>query len=400
MQTTLLTLLFAPTTSVATLNEMWRLPIRVGYVAALVLCLSLKAGAAEKPSFIIIFADDQGYQDLACFGAPDIRTPRIDQMAKEGMRFTNFYAQTVCGPSRAALMTGCYPLRVATMKNVVEVHPRLHTNEITIAEVLKQAGYASAAFGKWDLAGHSQTRYSPELLPRKQGFDYFFGTPTSNDSLIHIIRNEEVIEKKADMALATRRYTDEAIGFIKRNKEKPFFVYLAHTMPHILLAASEQFRGKSPRGLYGDVIEEIDWNVGRILDALTAEGLDQNTYVIYTSDNGPWYLGRSVHHRNRLGEDAAKHGGSAAPLRGAKTSTWEGGLRVPCVVWAPGKVPAGTVCDEVASTMDMLPTLAAFAGANAPADRVIDGRDIRDLIHGVEGAKSPTRAFYYYQRTQ
>jgi arylsulfatase A-like enzyme len=202
------------------------------------------------------------------------------------------------------------------------------------------------------------------------------------------------------MALATRRYTDEAIGFIKRNKDKPFFVYLAHTMPHVRLAASEQFRGKSSRGLYGDVIEEIDWNVGRILDALKEDGLDQNTYVIYTSDNGPWYLGRSVPHQKRIGKDAAKHGGSAAPLRGAKTSAWEGGLRVPCVVWAPGKVPAGTVCDEIASTMDMLPTLAALAGADTPADRVIDGHDIRDLIHGVQGAKSPTRAFYYYQRTR
>ena len=379
---------------------MKRLSITFGCVAVLMLCLSLHAGAAEKPNFIIIFADDQGYQDLGCFGAPDIRTPRIDQMAREGMRFTNFYAQTVCGPSRAALMTGCYPLRVATLKNVVEVHPRLHSKEITIAEVLKEAGYTSAAFGKWDLAGHSQTSYSPALLPRKQGFDYFFGTPTSNDRLIHLIRNEEVIEKDADMAVATRRYTDEAIGFIQRSKSKPFFVYLAHTMPHIRLAASEQFRGKSAGGLYGDVIEEIDWNVGRILDMLKEEGLDQNTYVIYTSDNGPWFLGRSGAHLKRIGQDAVKHGGSAVPLRGAKTSTWEGGLRVPCVVRAPGRVPAGTVCDEVASTMDMLPTLASLAGTKKPTDRVIDGHDIRDLIHGVEGAKSPTRAFYYYRRTQ
>jgi arylsulfatase A-like enzyme len=374
----------------------------VVYLTAFVLLTTSATirAAEEKPNFIIVFVDDQGYQDLGCFGSPDIRTPRLDQMAKEGTRFTDFYAQTVCGPSRAALMTGCYPLRVAIDKNRVEVHPHLHLNEITIAEVLKEVGYTSAAFGKWDLAGHSQTRYSPELLPRKQGFDYFFGTPTSNDGVINVIRNEEMIEKNTDMSEVTRRYTDEAIAFIRRSKEKPFFVYLAHSMPHVRLDASRQFKGKSPRGLYGDVIEEIDWNVGRILDVLKEEDLDQNTYVIYTSDNGPWYLGRSPHHIRRIGKDAEAHGGSAEPLRGAKTSTWEGGLRVPCIVRAPGRVPAGIVCKELASTLDMLPTLAALAGARAPADRVIDGHDIRDLIHGVKGAKSPTKAYFYYQRTQ
>jgi len=355
--------------------------------------------ATRKPNFVIIFADDLGYGDLGCYGAKRIRTPRIDRMAREGMRFTSFYAQTVCGPSRAALMTGCYPLRVATVKNIVEVHPHLHSKEVTIAEVLRDVGYTSAAFGKWDLAGHSQQAYHPDLLPRKQGFDYFFGTPTSNDAIVNIIKNEEMIEKKAPMATVTKRYTEEAVGFIKRNKGKPFFVYLAHTMPHVLLDASLGFKGKSKGGIYGDVIEEIDWSVGRILDTLKEEGLDDNTYVIYTSDNGPWYLGRSPHHKRRIGPDAEAHGGSALPLRGAKTSTWEGGLRVPCVMRAPGKIPAGTVCGEIASTMDMLPTLAALAGAEVPNDRVIDGHDIRDLIRGIEGAKSPTKAFYYYQRT-
>ena len=355
---------------------------------------------AAKPNFIIIFTDDQGYQDLGCFGSPDIKTPRIDQMAAEGMRFTNFYAQTVCGPSRAALMTGCYPLRLAIHKNVVEIHPHLHSEEILIPEILKEQGYTSAMFGKWDLAGHSQSNYMEDLLPRGQGFDYYFGTPSSNDGTANIIRNEEMIEKNADMSQLTRRYSDEAIGFIKRSKDKPFFVYLAHTMPHVKLAASKEFKGKSAQGLYGDVIEEIDHHVGRILDTLKEEGLDENTYVFFTSDNGPWYFGRSPGHLKRFKERASEYGGSAAPLRGAKTSTWEGGLRVPCVMRAPGKIPPGQVCDAVASTLDMLPTIVTLAGGKIPDDRVIDGKDIRDLMHGTPGAVSPTKAFFYYQRTR
>ncbi len=207
-----------------------------------------------KPNFIVIFTDDQGYQDVGCFGSPLIRTPNLDRMAREGIRFTNFYAQTVCGPSRAALMTGCYPLRVAKRRNQVDIHPYLHTDEVTIAEVLKGAGYATAAFGKWDLAGHRQSGYDPALLPTKQGFDYFFGTPTSNDNVVNLLRNDEVLEKRADMSTLTRRYTDEAIAFIRRSAGTPFFVYIPHTMPHTKLAASADFRGKSKRGLYGDVI--------------------------------------------------------------------------------------------------------------------------------------------------
>lgn len=362
-------------------------------------CFSMQAVAA-KPNMVLIFADDLGYGDLSCFGSKTIRTPHLDQMAKEGRRLTSFYAQTVCGPSRAALMTGCYPLRVAIKDNVVETHPHLHSKEITIAEVLKEAGYATAAFGKWDLAGHSQLGYTPELLPKHQGFDYFFGTPSSNDSVVHLIRNAEMIEKRADMSTLTKRYTDESIAFIKRNKDQPFFVYLAHTMPHVLLDASKPFKGKSANGIYGDVIEEIDANVGRILNTLTEQGLDQSTYVIFTSDNGPWYLGRSKGHLKRIGKNAEAHGGSASPLRGAKTSTWEGGLRVPFIIRAPNKVPAGTECDEVASTMDLLPTFAKLAGASIPSDRVIDGHDIRDLLHATPGAKSPTEAFYFYRRTR
>ncbi|MEE9367816.1 MAG: sulfatase [Pontiella sp.] len=358
--------------------------------------------AAEQsipPNFILIFTDDQGYQDVGCFGSLDIRTPHLDQMAAEGMRFTDFYAQTICGPSRAALMTGCYPLRVATVGNRVETHPHLHLQEVTVAEVLKEVGYATACFGKWDLAGHSQGGYNPKLLPTHQGFDYYFGTPTSNDNNVNLIRNGELIEKNVDMALLTERYTDEAIAFIQRSKDRPFFVYLAHTMPHVRLAASDPFEGESPRGLYGDVVEEIDANIGRILNLLKDEGLDENTYVFFMSDNGPWYLGRSGKHIKEYGEMVESYGGSAAPLRGAKTSTWEGGLRVPCIMRAPGRIPVGTVCTEIASTMDMLPTLAMLAGGHVPADRVIDGHDIRGLIHGAEGAEIPDKAFFYYQKT-
>jgi arylsulfatase A-like enzyme len=202
-----------------------------------------------KPNFVLVFTDDQGYQDVGCFGSPRIRTPRLDALAREGMRFTSFYAQTVCGPSRAALMTGCYPLRVAKKGNRVEVHPRLHTREITLAEILKGAGYATAAFGKWDLAGHTQDRFEPELMPNKRGFDTFFGTPTSNDRLVNLYRNDELVEKSADMNHLTRRYTDEAIAFLRAHKDKPLFLYLAHTMPHTRLGASKRFRGKSRRGL-------------------------------------------------------------------------------------------------------------------------------------------------------
>ena len=336
----------------------------------------------SKPNFIIIFTDDQGYQDLGCFGSPDIETPRIDQMAKEGMRFTNFYAQTVCGPSRAALMTGCYPLRLARQADPDSIHPELHINEITIAEVLRKQGYATAAFGKWDLAGHNPARYRSELLPPYQGFDYYFGTSGSNDHTVNLIRNTEIVEKKADMSTLTKRYTDEAIGFIERRKDAPFFVYLAHTMPHTKLAVSKDFKGKSAGGLYGDVIEELDFNVGRVLDKVKELGLDDNTYIIFTSDNGPWLL-------------RGEHGGHAEPLRSGKTSCWEGGLRVPCIMRAPGRIPGGTECDAVTATIDIMPTIANLAGGAAPSDRVIDGLDISALMHGK--ADSLKRSYFYYQ---
>jgi len=353
---------------------------------------------AAPPNFVVIFCDDLGYGDLGCYGSKTIKTPNVDKMAAEGIKFTNFYAQTVCGPSRAALLTGCYPTRVSRENGLKIAHPAVSASEITIAEVLKEKGYKSMAIGKWGIGGHHPSRWEPKLMPLHQGFDGFFGTPASNDSIAPLLRDDKVIEKESEMGLLTERYTDEAIKFIQENKEAPFFVYLAHTMPHVRLAVSEPFMGVSKAGLYGDVVEEIDYNVGRILHTLKYEGLLENTYVIFTSDNGPWHFENSAPHRKTMGDNWAQYGGVATPLRGAKTSCWEGGFRVPCVILAPGKVPAGVTSGEVASTMDFMPTFAKLAGTNAPQDRVIDGHDIRDLIHAVPDAKSPTKVFYYYRR--
>jgi arylsulfatase A-like enzyme len=375
--------------------------------ALLIMCALTASGthdslAAEPqtttppPNFVIVFADDLGYADVGCYGAKTIRTPRIDRMAAEGLRFTSFCAQPICGPSRAALMTGCYPMRVAERGNKKNVHPELHAQEITLAEVLKTRGYATACFGKWDLAGHRQKGFHADLMPNHQGFDYFFGTPTSNDAVVNLYRNEELIEPKTNMSTLTRRYTDEAMEFIRANREKPFFVYMPHTMPHTRLAASEKFRGKSPRGLYGDVVEEIDFNLGRLLDLIDELGLDDRTYVLFTSDNGPWLI------KNRDLADGTletDHGGSAGPLRSGKVSTFEGGVGVPAVFRAPGRVPAGAVCDCLASTLDLLPTFARLAGAEVPADRIIDGRDISPLLAGRFDEAEPEKAYFYYLRT-
>ena len=337
----------------------------------------------RKPNFIIVFTDDQGYQDLGCFGSPNIKTPRIDKMAKEGLMLTSFYAQPVCGPSRAALNTGSYPLRLAQNNNCRDVHPRVHANEITIAEVLQPVGYRSICIGKWDMAGHSQTNYTKELLPTYQGYDEYFGTPNSNDNYVNIIEGDEIIEYKADLSKLTERYTDRAIQFIHENKEQPFFIYLAHTMPHVKLAVSDKFKGKSKGGLYGDVIEELDYHTGRVLDAVEEAGITENTYVVFTSDNGPWWIKK---------EDA----GHCKPLRGAKTATWDGGMRVPFVIKGPG-VKAGTVSDLVTATIDIMPTFAKLAGVQLPRDRVLDGVDITDVFHGK--TKQLERPFFFYQHT-
>lgn len=372
--------------------------IRLLILALASACIGLPAIAASAerpPNLVVVFTDDQGYQDVGCFGSPDIRTPRLDAMAKDGMKFTSFYAQPICGPSRAAIMTGCYPMRVAERGNVKQVHPILHSDEITVAEVLKTKGYATACFGKWDLAKHAQAGFFMDLFPTRQGFDYFFGTPTSNDGVANLYRDEKLIEPKSNMATLTKRYTDEAIGFMRKHKDRPFFVYIPHTMPHTRLDASPPFKGKSKRGLYGDVIEEIDHNVGRILDAIREMGLEKNTYVLFTSDNGPWLIKNKDLADGHLPRD---HGGSAGPLRSGKVSTFEGGVRVPTILWGPGRVPAGTTCDKIAGTLDILPTFAALAGAEAPKDRVIDGEDIRHLFHGQFEKANPDKAFFYYLR--
>ena len=351
--------------------------------------------AANKPNFIIIFCDDMGYGDLGCFGSTRHRTPNIDRMAAEGTRFTSFYVTCgVCTPSRSSLMTGCYPRRVdmhKSARNEWVLFPvakkGLNPNEITIAEVLKSQGYATACVGKWHLGDQ------PEFLPTRQGFDCYYGIPYSNDMgsrqrkqnpPLPLMRNEEVIEAPVDQNTVTKRYTEEVIKFITANKDKPFFVYLPHTMVHNPVHSSEKFRGKSANGGYGDATEEIDWSTGEILAALKKLGVDDNTLVIFTSDNGA----------------AKRWGGSNLPLSGYKGSTMEGGMREPCVMRWPSRIPAGRKCDELTSTLDLLPTLARLAGTKAPDDRIIDGKDIWPLMAGERGAKSPHEAFYYYRMDQ
>ncbi len=359
--------------------------------------------AHERPNFVIIFADDLGYGDLACYGNRHIRTPNLDRMAAEGLRLTNFYAQNVCGPSRAALLTGCYPIRLGEPGNTKGAHTILHPDEVTIAEVLGEQGYHSGLIGKWHLAGaggHERGRgtgpYRSELMPNAQGFDYFFGTPSHNGVTrevdhdgwkTELMRNSEVLESPTDLDLITRRYTEEAAAFMERNREEPFFLYLSHTMPHVPLGASERFRGRSVRGLYGDVIEELDWSVGEVLASLDKLGISERTLVVFTSDNGPWI-------ENHLGD----YGGSAEPLRGFKMSTWEGGLRVPGIVRWKGRIgPAGTK-DGIASTLDLLPTFAALAGAALPEGRSLDGINLAPWLLG-DLPNSPRQRFLFFAYT-
>ena len=347
----------------------------------------------SPPNVVIFFTDDQGYGDLSCFGHPTIHTPHLDRMAAEGVKLTQFYvASPVCSPSRAALMTGCYPKRVGMHRHVIfpTYDYGLHTDEVTIADVLAGAGYATGCFGKWHL-GHRDG-----LLPTDQGFETFLGTPYSNDmSQFHrpegnkythslpFLRDKTIVEWEPDQRLLTRRCTDAAVEFIDANADGPFFVYVPHAMPHIPLYASAEFEGRSPRGLYGDVIEEIDWSVGQVLDALERHGLAQNTLVIFTTDNGPWLPFKS-------------HGGSAGPLAGGKGTNLEGGQRVPFIARYPARIPAGTVSRQVATTMDLLPTIAGLAGVGLDSDRPIDGHDIMPLLEDSAGAVSPTEVFLYY----
>jgi arylsulfatase A len=347
----------------------------------------------RPPNVVVIFTDDQGYGDLSCFGHPTIHTPNIDRLAEQGIKLTQFYvAAPVCTPSRAALLTGCYPKRVGLEVRVIFPGNDygLHPDELTIAELLKTRGYATGCFGKWHL-GHRVG-----LLPNDQGFDTYFGVPYSNDMSqfgrpanttyafrLPVIHNEEVIEWAPDQRQLTKRFTAAAVDFIESHKDEPFFVYLPHSMPHVPIAASDDFSGRSPRGLYGDVIEEIDWSVGEVVRALERCNLTENTLVIFTSDNGPW-----------LGE--GPNGGSAGPLRGGKQTNWEGGQRVPFVASWPGSIPPGSVSRELTTAMDLLPTIAALAGARLPEDRILDGHDIGAILTGTQGAKSPTESFLYY----
>jgi len=345
----------------------------------------VKAEAQRPPNFVVIFIDDLGYQDLGCFGSPLISTPRVDRMAREGARFTSFYAQPVCTPSRAALLTGCYPMRVG-LPSVLGANAKIGISdyEITLAQLLKSCGYATACIGKWHLGHH------PQFLPTHHGFDSYFGLPYSNDMdkngapPIPLMRGEKIIEQPANQDTLTQRYTQEAIKFIEANKDRPFFLYLPHTMVHVPLHVSERFRGFSKRGLYGDAVEEIDWSTGEVFDTLKRLGLDDNTLVVFTSDNGPWLAQK-------------QNGGCALPLRDGKATTYEGGVRVPCVMRWPGKIPAGAVCGEMVTEMDILPTFARLAHAAVPTDRIIDGKDIWPLMSGAKGAVTPRESLFIYR---
>lgn len=347
---------------------------------------------SNKTNFIIFLTDDQGYNDVGVFGSPKIKTPNLDQMAKNGMRLTSFYAQPVCGPSRAALLTGSYPIRVAEPKNTKGLHTKLHPKEVTIAEVLKSKGYKTACIGKWH-AGETS-----EQMPLNQGFDYYFGTPRFNgwtkyiedvDWRCPLLKNTDTIKKiksVKEMGQLTKLYTKEAVNFIKQNKEQPFFLYLSHNMPHVPLGASEEFKGKSEGGFYGDTIEELDWSMGAILRTLKEQGLEENTLVIFTSDNGPWI-------EAQIGD----HGGSAFPLRGNKMQTWEGGIRVPAIIQWKGKIPENVASDELMNTMDFLPTFAAISNTMLDKEITLDGKDFSEVI--LNNQQSQHDRFYYYSYT-
>ena len=359
------------------------------------------------PNFIIIFADDLGYGDLSVYGHPTIQTPNLDRMAHEGQKWTNFYvAASVCTPSRAALLTGRLTVRSGMSSNKTRVlYPNskngLPADEITLAEQLKKVGYSTACIGKWHL-GHKE-----QYLPTNNGFDYYFGIPYSNDMdmvsdipyweywqqpddsiktkhfNVPLIRNTEIIERPANQHTITKRYTDETVSFIKNNKDKPFFVYLAHNLPHIPLFVSNEFEGRSKRGLYGDVVEEIDNGVGEILAALDEEGLANNTIVVFTSDNGPWLAFKN-------------NGGSAGLLRAGKGTTWEGGMREPAIFWSPSLIKPGLI-NGLGSTMDLFTTFSTMAGVKIPDDRIIDGVDLSGTL--LNRSASPRKSILYYRGT-
>jgi arylsulfatase A-like enzyme len=377
--------------------------MRWALLVASLFLLAPSAPAADRPNIVLVLCDDMGYGDLGCYGHPTIRTPNLDRMAAEGTKLTSLYsAAEVCTPSRAALLTGRLPIRSGMCSDTRRVlfpdsAGGLPPAEVTLAEALQKKGYLTACVGKWHL-GHL-----PEYHPSKHGFDSFFGLPYVNDMdrrtdiapkgraailkpkieyfNVPLMRGEKIIERPADQHTLTKRYTEEAVKFIGASKEKPFFLYLAHAMPHVPLFASKAFAGKSPRGLYGDVVEEIDWSVGEVLKALRKHKLAEKTFVFFTSDNGPWLIFND-------------HGGSAGPLRDGKGSTWEGGMRVPGIAWWPGTVPAGVTTQQMASHMDLFVTCLKWAGGEVPSDRPIDGLDIGPLLTGKGDSPRDTTFFY------
>ena len=372
-------------------------------IAAMFAVCSCAKKETPPPNIVIIFTDDQGYSDVGVFGAKGFETPHLDAMASEGMKFTDFYVgSSVCSPSRAALLTGCYPQRIGIPavlfpeRTNTEWKPDerrtktgIHKDETTMAEMLKINGYATGVFGKWHLGHHKQ------FLPLQQGFDEYFGLPYSNDMRPGKKKNKQSYPDlplmdgnqthrfmEDDQSMLTTKYTEHAIDFIRKNKDNPFFVYLPHSMPHIPLYASEKYSGHSEKGIYGDVIEEIDWSVGQINKTLKELDLEENTLVIFTCDNGPWLI---------FGD----HGGSADPLREGKFTTFEGGQRVPCIMKWPNVIPKASITSEIASTIDLLPTIAAITGSKLPQNK-IDGLDISGLLYGKE-TKSPRDEFFFYK---
>lgn len=360
--------------------------MRILYLGVLLVFCSTVCFAADRPSFLIIFTDDQGYGDLGCYGSEVLKTPRLDQLAQEGTRFTSFYAQPVCGPSRSALLTGRYPIRSQGWS--------MPADEITVAELLAPAGYQTACIGKWDV---SNRKAIVDRMPNAQGFQYYFGPLGANDGgLVRFHENNEAAGETRDMASLTKLYTDKAIDYLenRRNPEKPFLLYLSHTMMHTNIDASPAFKGTSEGGLYGDVVEEFDYETGRLLDRLDTLGLSDDTLVIFTSDNGPWSQPRyTLVKTGALRPNPDQNPawrmpkgtifwGDPGPLRGAKGSAYEGGSRVPCIVRWPGKVPAGRDSDAVWATIDFMPTLLGLAGVSLPIDRPIDGQNQTNLLLG------------------
>lgn len=352
--------------------------------------------AARKPNIIMIYADDLGYGDLGCYGHPTIKTPNLDRMAAEGLKFTQFYsAAPVCTPSRAALLTGRLPVRSGLSRVLFPYSDGgIPDSEFTIAESLRDAGYRTACVGKWHLGW--QTQY----LPTRHGFDSYFGLPYSNDMTptagpgapgsaksppLPLYRNEEVIEREPDQSRLTERYTAEALAFIRQKSAKPFFLYYPQTFPHVPLYAGARFKGKSARGLYGDVVEEIDWSVGEILGAVKQAGQDSNTLVVFSSDNGPWLIRHEF-------------GGSAGLLREGKGTTWDGGMREPCIARWPGRIPAGRTTAAVGTTMDLFPTFAHYAGSAVPKDREMDGENLAQVLEG--NSAGWERTLYYWSDTE